>query len=162
MQISKHKIVVIDYTLKDDSGQVIDTSEGGEPLAYLHGADNIIQGLENALDGKAIGDSISVSIPPAEAYGEHDETKIQAVPRELFDDAGEVVIGAQYHAANPDGGDITITVTEVTDEHVIVDANHPLAGANLNFDVTIVEVRDASEEEIAHGHVHGPGGHHHG
>ena len=161
MQISKHKVVSINYTLKDDEGQIIDTSEGGEPLAYLHGAENIIPGLENALTGKSSGDSLSVSIPPGEAYGEHDESKIQAVPRELFDDAGEVVVGAQYHAANPDGGDITITVVEVNDDQVVVDANHPLAGANLNFDVTVLEVRDASEEEITHGHVHGPGGHHH-
>ena len=95
MQISKNKVVSINYTLKDDSGQVIDTSEGGEPLAYLHGAENIIPGLESALAGKASGDSLSVSIPPAEAYGEHDESKVQAVPRELFDDAGEVVVDEQ-------------------------------------------------------------------
>ena len=161
MQISKHKVVSINYTLKDDDGQIIDSSEGGEPLAYLHGAENIIPGLENALTGKTMGDSLSVSIPPAEAYGERDENKIQAVPRELFDDAGEIAVGAQYHAANPDGGHITITVVEVGDDEIVVDANHPLAGASLNFDVTVIEVRDASEEEIAHGQVHGAGGHHH-
>ena len=161
MQIAKDKVVLINYTLKNDAGDVIDSSEGSDPLAYLHGAENIIPGLEKALEGKAAGDSLSVNIPPAEAYGEFDESKVQAVPKEMFEDAGEVTVGAQYHAAGPDGGYITITVTEISDDSVTVDANHPLAGENLNFDVTIVEIREASAEELEHGHVHGPGGHNH-
>lgn len=161
MQITKDKVVLINYTLKNDAGEIIDSSEGADPLAYLHGAENIIPGLENALEGKTTGDSLSVSIPPEEAYGSFDESKIQSVPKDMFDGAGEVTVGAQYHAAGPDGGHITITVTEVGEDSVTVDANHPLAGENLNFDVTVMEVREASSEELAHGHVHGPGGHHH-
>ena len=161
MQIAKDKVVLINYILKNDAGDVIDSSEGGDPLAYLHGAENIIPGLEKALEGKAAGESLSVTIAPEEAYGHIDEEKIQAVPKEMFEDAGEVVVGAQYHAAGPDGGYITITVTEIGDDTVTIDANHPLAGENLSFDVTIIEIRDASAEELEHGHVHGPGGHHH-
>ena len=161
MQITKDKVVLINYTLKNNAGDVIDSSEGSDPLAYLHGAENIIPGLEKALEGKVAGDSLSVTISPEEAYGNFDESKVQSVPKEMFEDAGEVVVGAQYHAAGPDGGYITITVTEVTDDTVTVDANHPLAGETLNFEVAIVEIRDASEEELEHGHVHGAGGHHH-
>jgi len=161
MQISKDKVVLINYTLKNDAGEIIDSSEGSDPLAYLHGAENIIPGLENALEGKTAGESLSVTIVPEEAYGNRDDSKIQSVPKEMFEDAGEVVVGAQYHAAGPDGGYITITVTEVTDDTVTVDANHPLAGEQLSFDVTIMEIRDASAEELEHGHVHGPDGHAH-
>ncbi|MDH5407908.1 MAG: peptidylprolyl isomerase [Gammaproteobacteria bacterium] len=161
MQIGKNTVVTIDYTLKDDEGQIIDTSEGAEPLAYLHGAENIIPGLENALEGKAAGDSLSVSVKPEEAYGVHDESKVQSVSKEMFEGIDEINVGAQYHAADPDGNNITITVVEVTDDNVVIDGNHPLAGMNLNFDVTVVDIRDASEEELSHGHVHGPGGHHH-
>ena len=161
MQIAKDKVVLINYILKNDTGEVIDSSEGSDPLAYLHGAENIIPGLENALEGKAAGDTLSVTIAAEEAYGLFDESKVQEVPKEMFEDAGEVIVGAQYHAAGPDGGHITITVTEVTDDTVTVDANHPLAGENLSFDVTIVEIRDASPEELEHGHVHGAGGHQH-
>jgi len=161
MQIAKDKVVLINYTLKNNAGEVIDSSEGSDPLAYLHGAENIIPGLENALAGKVAGDSLSVTIEPEEAYGVMDESKIQSVPKEMFEDAGEVLVGAQYHAAGPDGGHVTITVTEVSDDTVTVDANHPLAGEILNFDVTIMEIRDASPEELEHGHVHGPEGHQH-
>jgi len=161
MQITKDKVVLINYTLKNNAGEVIDSSEGSDPLAYLHGAENIIPGLENALEGKTTGDAISVTIPAEEGYGTIDESKVQTVPKDMFEDAGEVVVGAQYHAAGPDGGYVTITVTAIGDDTVTIDANHPLAGEVLNFDVTIMEVRDASEEELEHGHVHGEGGHHH-
>ncbi|MDH5445426.1 MAG: peptidylprolyl isomerase [Gammaproteobacteria bacterium] len=161
MQITKDKVVLINYTLKNDDGEVIDSSEGNDPLAYLHGAENIIPGLEKALEGKAMGDSVSVTVPPEEGYGTFDEGKVQAVPKDMFEDAGEVAVGSQYHAAGPDGGYITITVTEIGDDTVTVDANHPLAGENLSFDVEIVEIREASAEELEHGHVHGPGGHEH-
>jgi FKBP-type peptidyl-prolyl cis-trans isomerase SlyD len=139
MQVSEKKVVAIDYTLKDDQGQVLDSSEGRDPLLYLHGASNIIPGLEAALAGKTQGDALSVRIAPEEAYGTRDDEKVQTVPRAMF---GEAAV-------------------EVDDETVTVDGNHPLAGAHLNFDVEVVEVRDATDEEIAHGHVHGPGGHHH-
>ena len=160
MQVSEKKVVAIDYTLKDDDGQVLDSSQGRDPLLYLHGANNIIPGLEAALEGKTAGDAVSVRVAPEEAYGVRDDAKIQSVPRQMFGDA-EVEIGGQYHAAGPDGEPLVVTVVEADDENVTVDGNHPLAGAHLNFDVTVVEVRDATEEEMAHGHVHGPGGHHH-
>lgn len=160
MQIGKNNVVTIHYTLKDDSGNLMESSEGGAPMAYLHGASNIIPGLEAALEGRSVGDDVSVRIAPEEAYGVRDDSKTQAVPREMFGEQ-EVNVGAQFHAQSPDGGHITVTVVEVADEEITVDANHPLAGMHLNFDVTVVEIRDATEEELEHGHVHGPEGHDH-
>lgn len=161
MQINKHKVVEIEYILKDDKGNVLDTSEGSGPFIYLHGANSIIPGLENALEGKSTGDQFSVTVVPEEGYGARDETKIATVPHKMFHDDQEIQVGMQYHAQGPNGEALTVTVVEVTEEGVVVDGNHPLAGENLNFDVTVKEVRDASEEEIAHGHVHGAGGHAH-
>jgi len=160
MKIAANTVVSIDYTLKDDKGNIVDSSEGSGPLVYLHGANNIIPGLESALEGKSTGEQVSVRVPPEQAYGERDNEKMQAVPRDMFGDE-EVKLGAQYHAAGPQGQHITITVVEIKDDEVTVDANHPLAGFHLNFDVKIVDVREASSEELSHGHVHGPGGHHH-
>ncbi len=160
MQISKDKVVTIDYTLKDDEGTVVDTSEGRDALVYLHGANNLIPGLEVALEGKAVGDDLAVRIAPEDAYGARDDEKLKAVPRHLFGD-DEIKAGAQYHATGPNGESMVVTVTEVGDDNVVVDGNHPLAGAHLNFDVKVVEVRDATAEEISHGHVHGAGGHEH-
>jgi FKBP-type peptidyl-prolyl cis-trans isomerase SlyD len=161
MQISANKVVSIDYTLTNEQGQVLDTSSGREPLAYLQGHHNIISGLESALEGKSAGDSVKVTIAPAEAYGERDEALSQAVPRKMFEDADNVTVGMQFQTMSEHGGTQVVTVTGVDAEHVTVDANHPLAGETLVFDVTIVDVRDANQEELDHGHVHGPGGHHH-
>jgi len=161
MQISANKVVSIDYTLTNDQGQVLDSSSGREPLAYLQGHHNIIAGLESALEGKAAGDSVKVTIAPADAYGERDESLSHAVPRKMFEDADNVTVGMQFQTMSEQGGAQIVTVTGVDAEHVTVDANHPLAGETLTFDVTIVDVRDASQEELDHGHVHGPGGHHH-
>lgn len=161
MQIGKHSVVSIDYTLKDDDGTVIDSSEGSQPLVYLHGAMNIIPGLESALEGKTKGDSLSVSVTPADGYGERRDDMVQSVSRDMFEGIDDIQVGAQYHAAGPNNEPIMITVVEVSDENVVIDGNHPLAGVNLNFDVEVVEIRDASEEEISHGHVHGPEGHDH-
>ena len=160
MQISKNKIVAIDYTLKDGSGKVIDSSEDHEALVYLHGFGNIVPGLETALEGKIAGDELSVTVPPEEAYGAHDQSKVVDIPKDRFGDT-DVQVGAQYHASGPEGGAVVVTVVEVKDDNIIVDGNHPLAGIQLNFDVKVVEIRDATEEEITHGHVHGPGGHEH-
>lgn len=160
MTIAENKVVTIEYTLKNDAGEVLDTSEGREPLVYLHGAKNIIPGLENALSGKTPGDSVSVRIEPAEAYGERDDSMKQQVPRDMFGDE-EVQVGMQYHAQSPEGEMLVVTVIDANDTHVTVDGNHPLAGQHLNFDVEVKDVRDASEEEISHGHVHGEGGHQH-
>lgn len=160
MQVATHKVVIIDYTLTDDQGNVIDSSKGGEPMAYIQGMNNIIPGLENALAGKQAGDSLQVSVAPDEGYGERNDAMQQEVPREMFDGADEIQVGMQFHASNGDDMHV-VTVVGVTDTHITVDGNHPLAGQTLNFDVTIVDVRDASAEEMEHGHVHGPGGHNH-
>jgi FKBP-type peptidyl-prolyl cis-trans isomerase SlyD len=160
MQISDKMVVTIDYTLKDDNGTVLDSSTEGN-FAYLHGANNIIPGLENALTGKSAGDEVDVSVSPAEGYGEHNETMIQAVPRDMFDSEQEIQVGMQFHAESPEGEMIVVTVTDVEGDDVTVDGNHPLAGVNLNFGVKVIDIREASEEEVEHGHVHGPDDHHH-
>ena len=160
MQIGDQKVVILDYTLTDNEGRVIDKSDDGS-FAYLHGASNIIPGLENALAGKSAGDELTVSVPPEEAYGVRNESMMQEVPKSMFEDGSQIAVGSQFHAQGPNGEMLVVTVMEVQDEHVVVDGNHPLAGVDLNFDVKIVDVRDASAEEIEHGHVHGPGGHHH-
>ena len=160
MQIAKDTVATIDYTLTDPQGQVIDTSKGREPLAYLHGASNIIPGLESALEGKNAGESVNVTVPAEKGYGPRDPNLIQPVPRANFQSAGEIKPGMQFQAQTPDGARV-VTVIKVDDQNVTVDANHPLAGMDLRFDVTVVGVREASAEEISHGHVHGAGGHHH-
>lgn len=161
MHIAANKVVSIDYTLTNGQGQVLDSSSGREPLAYLQGHSNIISGLESALEGKSAGDSLKVTIPPAEAYGHRDESLSHAVPRKMFENADEVQVGMQFQTMSEQGATQIVTVTGVDTEHVTVDANHPLAGETLTFDVTVVDVRDATEEELDHGHVHGPGGHQH-
>lgn len=160
MQIANDVVALIEYTLTDDQGNVIDSSVGGEPLAYLHGAGNIIPGLESALEGKKVGDSLKVSVAPAEGYGEKDDSLLQVVPRSMFRGVDQIEVGMQFHAQT-DYGMQVITVAKVEGDNVTVDGNHPLAGQNLNFDVKVVEVRAASAEELEHGHVHGAGGHHH-
>jgi FKBP-type peptidyl-prolyl cis-trans isomerase SlyD len=160
MQIGDQKVVTLHYTLTDNDGKVIDKSEDGS-FAYLHGASNIIPGLEDALTGKSAGEEMSVSVSPEQAYGVRDESMLQQVPKNMFEDASQIAVGTQFHAQGPNGEMLVVTVMEVQDEHVVVDGNHPLAGVELNFDVKIIDVRDASEEEVEHGHVHAPGGHHH-
>ncbi len=160
MQISDKKVVSIHYTLTNDAGEVIDSSEGREPLPYLAGAGNIIPGLENALEGKSAGDKLDVRVAPEEGYGERHEQMIQEVPRSAFDGVDDIQVGMHFQAQS-DHGPVSVVVTALTDETVTVDGNHPLAGENLNFAVEVMDVRDATEEELEHGHVHGPGGHHH-
>ena len=160
MLIAPNKVVTIDYTLTDADGNIIDRSEAGG-FAYLHGARNIISGLETALAGRSAGDELSVSVSPEDAYGERDASKLHAVPLSLFPDTSEVEVGMQFHAQGPEGQNILVTVASVDGEQVTVDGNHPLAGVTLNFAVKVVDVRDATDEELQHGHVHGPAGHHH-
>ena len=160
MQIGDQKVVTLHYTLTDNEGRVIDKSEDGS-FAYLHGASNIIPGLEDALAGKSAGEEMSVSVLPEQAYGVRDESMLQQVPKNMFEDTSQIAVGTQFHAQGPNGEMLVVTVMEVEEEHVVVDGNHPLAGVELNFDVKIIDVRDASEEEVEHGHVHGPEGHHH-
>jgi FKBP-type peptidyl-prolyl cis-trans isomerase SlyD len=161
MQITQDAVVLIHYTLTDDSGKTIDSSAGGEPLAYLHGNGNLIPGLEKALEGKQTGDQVNVKIAPADGYGEYDKQLVQRVPKRALKGIGNVYVGMQLQAQSEHGAR-AVTVTQVAGDMVTIDGNHPLAGQNLNFDVKIEDVRAASEEELSHGHVHGPGGHHHG
>jgi FKBP-type peptidyl-prolyl cis-trans isomerase SlyD len=160
MQIAPNSVVTLHYTLKDNEGNLIDQSDDGSFL-YLHGAMNIIPGLESALVGKAAGDEVSVSVSPEEGYGVKDPERIQEVPKEMFEGNEDIQVGVQFHAEGPDGAAVVVTVVEVKDDVVVIDGNHALAGVDLNFDVKIVEVREASEEEVTHGHVHGPHGHDH-
>jgi FKBP-type peptidyl-prolyl cis-trans isomerase SlyD len=158
MQIGADKAVTIHYTLRDDAGQVLDSSDGRDPLTYLHGSGNIVPGLEKALDGKQAGDEIKVRLPPDEGYGVRDETNVRNVPiRKL--PAGKIEPGMRLRVQTPDGYLLAL-VTEVRGDYATLDANHPLAGMTLHFEVKVVEVRDATDEEREHGHVHGPGGHH--
>lgn len=158
MKIETNKVVTLEYTLKNASGEVLDTSRGDTPLQYLHGHGQIISGLEQALGGLSSGAELQVEISAAEAYGEYDPQKLLRVPRAQL--PGEVEEGMVLEANTPDGGVLLLRVTEIHPEEVVLDANHPLAGQTLHFDVSILAVRSATEEEIAHGHVHGEGGHH--
>ena len=158
-EIQNDQVVSFHYTLTDGNGEVIDKSEG-QPLVYLHGAGNIIPGLENALAGKKVGDKLVVNVPAAEGYGEYSVELVQEVPRNMFQGVDQIQPGMQFQAQTDEGIQV-VTVKDVTDTAVIVDGNHPLAGQDLNFDVEIVEIRPASQEELDHGHVHGAGGHHH-
>jgi len=160
MQISKNKVVTINYTLTGNDGEVIDSSTGHEPLAYIHGTDYMIPGLEQALEGHAVGDSLSVTVEPKDGYGERNESLVQLVQRELFGNVEKLEPGMQFQAHTDDGIEM-VTITAVNEDEITVDGNHPLAGATLNFDVEVVDVRDATAEELDHGHVHGPEGHHH-
>lgn len=155
MKVEKNKVVSINYTLKNDDGEVLDSSEGREPLAYLHGQGNLIPGLESELEGRSEGDSFKTEIEPTEAYGEYNEALIADVPKDRFTGVEDINVGMEFQAQTSDGGSQVVRVTEVADDSVKVDANHPLAGEKLHFDVTVAGVRDATEEEIDHGHVHG-------
>lgn len=153
MTVTKNKVVSIDYTLTDDKNNILDSTTGGAPLVYLHGAGNIIPGLEKALEGKAPGDHFSAHISAADAYGERDAGLVTDIPRGNFD-AAAIEPGMQFHA-HTSGGIQMFTVTGVSGDTVTVDGNHPLAGLALNFEVTVAEVREASGDELSHGHVHG-------
>lgn len=160
MQVSKHTVVTINYTLTNDRGDVLDSSQGGEPLAYIQGIGSIIPGLEAALEGKQKGDTLSVSIAPEQGYGERNDALVQQVPLSLFEGVDEVKPGMQFHAQTQAGVQV-VTVTKVEGDQVTIDGNHPLAGETLNFEVEVLDVREATAEELDHGHVHGPGGHDH-
>jgi len=158
--IADQKVVSLNFTVKDGEEQVIDSSEGGAPLVYLHGQKNIIPGLEAALEGKAIGDEFDVTIEPAEAYGDYNEEILQVMPKEAFQGVETIEPGMVF-TAQTQNGPVQLAVTKIEGEEVTVDPNHPLAGKTLNFTGSVIEVRDATEEELAHGHVHGEGGHQH-
>ncbi len=158
--IAAGMVVSLQYTLKNDAGDVLDRSEGG-PLLYLHGAENIVPGLERKLTGRKVGDQLDVVVEPADGYGSRDPRGVQDVPRGAFPPDAPLEVGASFVAETPDGHPMQLWVTKLDDEMVRCDANHPLAGERLHFSVEITAVRDATDEEKAHGHPHGPGGAHH-
>ncbi len=158
MNVTDKTVVSIRYTLTGVDGDLIDsnTDEGDDPLDYLHGADNVVAGLEAALDGKAAGDKISVRVPPEAGYGDRDEDLVAEVPRSELEELGELEIGVQFRAET-EGGIEILTITELGEESVTIDGNHPLAGVVLNFEVEVLAVREATAEELEHGHAHGLG-----
>ena len=161
MQIAANKAVSIDYTLTNDAGEVLDTSAGGEPLVYLHGAGNIIPGLERELDGKQVGDELKVTIEPEDAYGEFSADLVAVLGRNMFEGVDELEVGMQFHASAPDGGMQIVTITALDGDEVTVDGNHPLAGQRLTFEVKVAAVRDGIQDESSHGQIHDDGGGHH-
>jgi FKBP-type peptidyl-prolyl cis-trans isomerase SlyD len=160
MQIAERTVASFNYTLTNDAGEVIDTSEGRAPLAYLHGAGNIVPGLEKEMTGRSPGDKFDVVVTPEEGYGTPNPMLIQTVPREAFQGVDTIEVGMAFQAQTPQGP-LSVVVSKVDADNVTVDGNHPLAGQTLHFAIEVTDVRDASLEELAHGHVHGPGGHHH-
>jgi FKBP-type peptidyl-prolyl cis-trans isomerase SlyD len=155
------KVVTFHYTLTNDAGEKLDSSSGGEPMSYLHGADNIVPGLERAMDGRGVGDAFKVTVKPADGYGERSGKGVQGVPRSLFEGVPRLEPGMSFAAEGPGGETIEVWVVEVEGDTVFVDTEHPLAGETLHFDVKLTGIRDATEEELEHGHPHGEGGHHH-
>ena len=147
MQITKNAIVSINYTLKGDDGNLIDTSIGAEPLVYLHGQNFLLPKLEEYLEGKSAGEKITAVLPPEDGYGIYDERMVAKIPRANFEIDGEIPVGAKFQADTPEGPAI-VTVTKVEDDFITVDANHELAGKTLHFEVEILDVREASEDEI--------------
>ncbi len=156
MQIAKNKVATIAYTLTDEKGAVIDKASDKEPFSFIQGIGNIIPGLETALEGKAAGDSLSVTIEAKDGYGERDDALTQVLSKSMFEGVDDIKPGMQFHAQTSHGMSI-VTVTLVEGDDVTIDGNHPLAGETLNFDVEVLEVRDAAEDELEHGHVHGAG-----
>ena len=154
MQIQDDCVVSIHYTLTNGDGEELDSSIGQDPLVYLHGAGNIIPGLESALAGGSAGDKLEVTVAPEDGYGEVDQDLIRKVPREAFAGVERVEPGMQFQTQSPSGQVMRVTVRESNDQEVLIDANHPLAGQTLYFSVTVEEVRSATEEELAHGHAH--------
>lgn len=160
MKVANNTVVMIDYTLTDDDGRVIDSSDGGEPLGYVHGVGSIVAGLEKALDGKSAGDSVQVKVAPGEGYGEHDPELVRVATREQFQGIPKVEVGMQFRAGSGEDS-MVVTVASIDGDQITLDGNHPLAGMNLNFAVKVIEVRAATKVEIEHGHPHGPDGEHH-
>lgn len=160
MKISKDMVATIEYTLTDEKGEIIDSSEGNEPLAYLHGAKNIIPGLESQLEGKKAGDKLEVTVQPKDGYGEINETLVSVINSSQFQGVPELKEGMQF-TAKTEQGEYVVTVTKIDGDQVTIDANHALAGVTLNFAVEVVGVREATAEELRHKHVHHAGGHAH-
>ena len=153
MQVGKDKVVEIDYTLKDENGDVLDSSEGRQPLSYIQGIGNLIPGVESALEGKSSGEKVEITVPPETGYGVRDDSLVLSVQRDKFSEVEDLQEGVRFRMETPDGPMI-FTVVRFDETEVLVDGNHPLAGMTLNFDITIQSVREATPEELDHGHVH--------
>ena len=158
--IGDKSVVSIHYTLKNDAGEVLDSSDGKEPLVYLHGANNLIPGLENELQGKTAGTKFNASIPPAEAYGEVNADFIQVLNKDMFKGVESIEPGMSFVAQGEAGQQQQVRVTDVSGDEITVDANHPMAGLQLHFEVEVVDVREGTEQELEHGHVHQHGADH--
>lgn len=163
MQISEGTVATFRYTLTDAAGEVLDASAPGQAMPYLHGASNIVPGLEQALEGRSAGDTFEVAVLPEDGYGPHHPELVQVVPRQAFQGVDNLSVGMQFQAggAASDGDGMMVVVTALDGDNVTVDGNHPLAGQTLHFAIEVEDVRAATEEETQHGHVHGAGGHHH-
>jgi FKBP-type peptidyl-prolyl cis-trans isomerase SlyD len=161
MKIERDRVVAIDYTLRGDDGEVIESSEQHAPLYYLHGHDNIVPGLEDELDGKQEGDSLEVAVPPERGYGAWDEKNVFDVPKNQLPPDVTPQKGMDLHMTTNDGRRRAVRIKAVRINSVLVDGNHDLAGKTLHFKVTVRSVRKATKDELSHGHAHGPGGHHH-
>ena len=159
MQVADNTVVSFDYVLTSEDGNVIDSNEGAGPLAYIHGQGQIVRGLEDALAGRAVGDKFQVTVSPDKAYGVRDSALVQVVSRDMFESVHELEVGMRFRATLEDGEHL-FTIVSLDGKQVTIDGNHPLAGSTLNFDVTVVNIREATAEELSHGHVHGEGGHH--
>ena len=160
MDIQDGVVIGMHYTLKNDAGDVLDTSDGQDPMHFLYGFGNIISGLETAIGGKSVGDKLEVALEPADGYGERDDALQQKVPRSDFEGIDDIQVGARFQAET-ENGHIPIRIIAIEEDTITVDGNHELAGERLHFSVSIESVREAEEDEIAHGHVHGEHGHHH-
>ena len=160
MLIAQNAVAAFHYTLTDDQNEVIDSSAGRDPLTYLHGSSQIVPGLEKQMEGRSVGDKFSVDVAPEEGYGVHHPELMQEVPREAFQGVEDIQPGMQFQGRGPQG-EINVTVSKIEDDKVFIDGNHPLAGKTLHFAIEVTAVREASAEELQHGHVHGAGGHHH-
>jgi FKBP-type peptidyl-prolyl cis-trans isomerase SlyD len=161
MAIAANKVVTMNFVLTDDDGNVLDATDKDGPFSYLSGNNMVLPKLEEAVSGMIIGTKKNLRLEAADAYGVYNEQIVQIVGKENFPKDFELEVGMSYVASNPDGAQMPFVITEVRDEDVTIDFNHPLAGKNLNFDIELLDIRDATSEELAHGHVHGPGGHHH-
>jgi FKBP-type peptidyl-prolyl cis-trans isomerase SlyD len=161
VKIEKDRVVAIEYTLSDGDGKLIESSRGSAPLAYVHGARSLLPALEESLEGKVSGDEVKVALTAEQAYGARDESLVFDVKRDQFPPDAELHVGMAVRKQTPEG-DLVLHVVAVEEDGVKLDANHPLAGIALEFDVTVADVREASAEELEHGHVHGPGGVDHG
>ena len=161
MALESNKVISFNYTVKDDNGQMLDSNMKDGPYTFLTGRNQVLPGLEKVLGGMIIGSKKNIKLLAAEAYGEYDEGAIQTVKREFFPEEAELETGLTYYAHTPEGKHLQFVITKIENDDITVNFNHPLAGKDLMFDVELLDVRDATPEEISHGHVHGPGGHHH-